>query len=66
MKQNVQEVINGLPAAARVLVLAKVQQWQVFAGDLVRVDKQVESDSLKFVLTFEYGSIGTVITPSSG
>ena len=64
MKQNMQEVINGLPEAARVLVLAKMQQWQVFAGDLVRVDQQAVADGLKFVLTFEYGSIGTVIAPS--
>jgi hypothetical protein len=65
MKQDVQEVINGLPEAARVLVLAKVQEWQAFAGDLVKVDEQVVSDGLKFVLTFKYGSVGTVITPTS-
>lgn len=65
MKQDVQEVINGLPETAQVLVRAKVQQWQVFAGHLVRVDEQPLSDGRKFALTFEYGSIGTVITPSS-
>jgi hypothetical protein len=65
MKQDVKKVISALPAAARVLVLAKMQQWQVFAGDLVRVDEQAVPDGLKFILTFEYGSIGTVITPSS-
>ena len=65
MKQDVQEVISGLPEAARVLVLAEVQKWQAFAGDPMRVDEQPASDSLKFVVYFDYGSVGTVITPSS-
>ena len=65
MKQDVQTVIDELPEAAQLLVRAKAQQWHGFAGDLVRVDQQPVSDGLKFVLTFEYGSLGTVIVPNN-
>jgi hypothetical protein len=65
MKQDMQNTVNGLPAEARRLVLAKAQEWQPFAGEVVRLDQESVANGLRYVLTFENGSIGTVITPLS-
>jgi hypothetical protein len=65
MKPEMQNIVNGLPTAARGLVLAKAQEWQPFAGNLVRVDQESVASGLRYVLTFEYGSVGTVMTPLS-
>jgi hypothetical protein len=65
MKPDVQNLVDGLPAEARRLVLAKAQEWRPFAGEVVRLDQESVANGLRYVLTFEYGSVGTVVTPLS-